>query len=190
MRSRADRQTDREIDRHKRRNGRLIPEDDMTVSSFYWRWLGAAHRAYDGRDDVAGYSVSHPEMEHATGSVLEVPANLTVFMYPVCTSCSNGVAIYCYWPRRIGATIPTIGRCNIGRCINVPPPYGGIKRYCDTSVCLSQPRPQACWLPAAGRPPDMCGLRTRPRTDVDPPRVELPSAGGYIISPPAAKGSS
>jgi len=24
----------------------------------------------------------------------------------------------------------------------------------------------------------MCGLRTRPRTDVDPPRVELPSAGG------------
>jgi len=23
----------------------------------------------------------------------------------------------------------------------------------------------------------MCGLRTRPRTDVDPPRVELPSAG-------------
>jgi len=34
-------------------------------------------------------------------------------------------------------------------------------------------------LPAAGRPPQMCGLRTRPRTDVDPPRVELPSAGTY-----------
>ena len=31
----------------------------------------------------------------------------------------------------------------------------------------------------------MCGLRTRPRTDVDPPRVELPSAvGGHIVSPP------
>ena len=30
----------------------------------------------------------------------------------------------------------------------------------------------------------MCGLRTRPLTDVDPPRVELPSAGmGHIISP-------
>jgi len=28
----------------------------------------------------------------------------------------------------------------------------------------------------------MCGLRTRPRTDVDPPRVELPSAGGGISS--------
>jgi len=34
----------------------------------------------------------------------------------------------------------------------------------------------------------MCGLRTRPRTDVDPPRflIELPSAaGGHIVSPPA-----
>ena len=52
------------------------------------------------------------------------------------------------------------------------------------SVCLSQPRLQARWLPAAGRPPEMCGLRTRPRTDVDPPRVELPSTagGGHIVS--------
>jgi len=45
------------------------------------------------------------------------------------------------------------------------------------SVRLSQPRLWARWLPAAGRPPEMCRLRTRPRTDVDPPRVELPSAG-------------
>ena len=32
----------------------------------------------------------------------------------------------------------------------------------------------------------MCGLRTCPRTDVDPPRfsTELPSAGGHIVSPP------
>jgi len=30
----------------------------------------------------------------------------------------------------------------------------------------------------------MCGLRTRPRTDVDPPRVELPSAA-HIVLPPA-----
>jgi len=28
----------------------------------------------------------------------------------------------------------------------------------------------------------MCGLRTRPRTDVGPPRVKLPSAGGRHIS--------
>jgi len=30
----------------------------------------------------------------------------------------------------------------------------------------------------------MCGLRTRPRTDVDPPRVELPSAGVYRVAAP------
>ena len=40
------------------------------------------------------------------------------------------------------------------------------------------PRLSTRWLPAAGRPPEMCGLRTRLRTDADPPRVELPSAGG------------
>jgi len=28
----------------------------------------------------------------------------------------------------------------------------------------------------------MCGLRTRPRTDVDPPRVELASAGAYRLA--------
>ena len=45
--------------------------------------------------------------------------------------------------------------------------------------CVAQlHRLSARWLPAAGRPPEMCGLRTRPRTDVHPPRVELPSAGG------------
>jgi len=36
-------------------------------------------------------------------------------------------------------------------------------------------------------PPEMRGLRTRPRTDVYPPRVELPSAAGGIMivsSPP------
>jgi len=64
----------------------LILEDDMSVSAYYWRWLRAAHRAYDQRSDVSGYSVSHPEMEHSTGSVLEVPVNHTVFMYPVCAA--------------------------------------------------------------------------------------------------------
>jgi len=32
----------------------------------------------------------------------------------------------------------------------------------------------------------MCGLRTRPRTDVDPPHVELPSAGGISFRRPGA----
>jgi len=67
----------------------LILEDDMSVSAYYWRWLRAAHRAYDQRTDVSGYSVSHPDMEHSTGSVLEVPVNFTVFMYPVCTAIAN-----------------------------------------------------------------------------------------------------
>ena len=32
----------------------------------------------------------------------------------------------------------------------------------------------------------MCGLRTRPRTDLDPPRVELQSAGAYRLAAPEA----
>ena len=65
---------------------------------------------------------------------------------------------------------------------------GGLNRYRDPSVCLSQPRLSARWLPAAGRPPETCRLRTRPRTDVDPPRVELPPArGGHIVSPPLGR---
>ena len=45
--------------------------------------------------------------------------------------------------------------------------------------CVAQlPRLSARWLPATGRPPEMCGLWTRPWMEVDPPRVELPSAGG------------
>jgi len=67
------------------------------------------------------------------------------------------------------------------------PPQGGIKRYRDPSVHLSQPRLWAHWLPAASRPPETCGLRTRPRTDVDPPRVDLPSAGGHIVSTPPGR---
>ena len=30
----------------------------------------------------------------------------------------------------------------------------------------------------------VCGLRTRPRTDVDPPRVELPPVGAYRLAAP------
>ena len=45
--------------------------------------------------------------------------------------------------------------------------------------CVAQlPRLSARWLPATGRPPEMCGLWTRPWMEVDPPRVELPSDGG------------
>jgi len=32
----------------------------------------------------------------------------------------------------------------------------------------------------------VCEQRTRPRTDVDPPRVELPSVGAYRLAAPGA----
>ena len=41
------------------------------------------------------------------------------------------------------------------------------------------------------RPPEMCGLRTRPRTDVDPPRfldrTAIGGGGRHIVSPPPAR---
>ena len=60
--------------------------------------------------------------------------------------------------------------------------YGGIKRYRDPSVRLSVPwrsclgyRHAGCLQLSYRRLPEMCGLRTRPRTDVDPPRFLPPS---------------
>ena len=40
------------------------------------------------------------------------------------------------------------------------------------------------------RPPVTCRLRTRPRTDVDPPRIELPSAAGEGISSRRSRGDN
>jgi len=49
--------------------------------------------------------------------------------------------------------------------------------------CMAQlPRLSACWLPAVVWPPEMCRLQTHPRTDIDLPRVELPSSEGGISS--------
>jgi len=57
--------------------------------------------------------------------------------------------------------------------------YYVIKRYGDPSVrlsvCLSVSTLAACSLA-------MCGLRTRPRTDLNPRRVELPSVGAYRLA--------
>jgi len=84
-----------------------------------------------------------------------------------------------------------------GRALPPPPPQGGgIKRYRDPPDCLTVRMSVSCPRRAAAsgyrhagclqlshrRPPEMCGLRTRPRTDVDPPRVELPSAGEYRLA--------
>ena len=54
------------------------------------------------------------------------------------------------------------------------------------SVCLSRGAAALGYRLSHRRPPEMCGLRTRPRTDVDPSRVELPSAGEYRLAAPRA----
>jgi len=57
------------------------------------------------------------------------------------------------------------------------PALGGILEQRDPSVCLSVPWRSCLGYGHAGclqlshrRPPEMCGLQTRPQTDVDPPR--------------------
>jgi len=74
------------------------------------------------------------------------------------------------------------------------PALGGILEQRDPSVCLSVPwrsclgcRHAGCLQLSHRRPLEMCGLRTRPRTDVDPPRFLPPSncrRQGHIVSPP------
>jgi len=66
--------------------------------------------------------------------------------------------------------------------LTVPPPYGRGHQAIQRSVRLSVPwrsclghRHAGCLQFSYRRPPEMCGLRTRPRTDVDPPRFLQPS---------------
>ena len=68
-------------------------------------------------------------------------------------------------------------------------PRPGGEALSDTAIRLSVPALGAQLLYAIGTLAAcslaMCGLLTRPRTDVDPPRVELPSAGGaYRLAAP------
>jgi len=62
----------------------------------------------------------------------------------------------------------------------------------DTAIRLSVPAlgAQLSWAigTLAACSLATCGLRTRPRTDVDPPRVELPSAAGIPAYRLAAPG--
>jgi len=60
----------------------------------------------------------------------------------------------------------------------MPPPYGVLSDTAvRTSVCPMAQLSQAMGTLVACSVA-MCGLWTRPRTNVDPPRVKLPSAGG------------
>ena len=93
--------------------------------------------------------------------------------------------------------IPTKTGCFVVLCLDFyAPAVGGIKRYRDSSDCVivcpyfcpSICPSLGCSTLAACRwpPPEMCGLRTRPRTDVALPRVELASAGGISYRRPEA----
>ena len=75
--------------------------------------------------------------------------------------------------------------------LSCPRPMGhfGIARSVRLSVpwrsCLGN-RHAGCLQLSHRRPPEMCGLRTRPPTDVDPPRFLPPSnchRRGHIVSP-------
>jgi len=57
-------------------------------------------------------------------------------------------------------------------------------RFVRPSVCLSQGAAALGY--SHRRPLEMCGLRTSPQTDVDPPRVELPLPGGISSRRPGA----
>ena len=74
----------------------------------------------------------------------------------------------------------------------IMPPPGG-RAFWNSAVHLSVPwrsclgyRHVGCLQLSHRRPPEMCGLRTRPRTDVDPPRFLDRTAidGGGILSCP------
>ena len=74
----------------------------------------------------------------------------------------------------------------------------GVARSVRLSVrwrsCLGC-RHAGCLQLSHRRPPEMCGLRTRPRTDVDPPRFLPPSnchrpGGAYRLAAPAEVGET
>ena len=79
--------------------------------------------------------------------------------------------------------------------IIMPPPYSGHSGIAQ-SVRLTVPWRSCLGYTHAGclqlshrRPPEMCGLRTRPRTDVDPPRF-LPPSNCEGISSCRARGDT
>jgi len=94
----------------------------------------------------------------------------------------------CPWPQqswlRHGTSLSLCEYPGSMRDVVIPRRIGG-GALSDTtirpSVCPMAQLPYrhaGCLQLSHCRPTEVCGLRTRPRTDVDPPRVELPSAGG------------
>ena len=62
----------------------VILEDDISVSPFLWRWLKNAHAKYDGRKEIAGYSLQGRSMKHngAPGN-LKAPPGHFCMLYAV-----------------------------------------------------------------------------------------------------------
>ena len=84
---------------------------------------------------------------------------------------------------------------HINPAVIMPQPYRGDSAI-RSSVCLPVGlshgaaalgyRHAGCLQLSHRRPPEMYGLRTRPRTDTDPPRVEQSSTRAYRLAAPAA----
>ncbi|ELT98640.1 hypothetical protein CAPTEDRAFT_196531 [Capitella teleta] len=63
----------------------LIVEDDVDVSPLAYRWLKAAHKTYDKRSDIQGYTLQMQNVNFFGGKMrpMFAPKNETVYMYPV-----------------------------------------------------------------------------------------------------------
>jgi len=97
--------------------------------------------------------------------------------------CSNNI-LFSFVKSVIWTVIMHLG---IARSVHLSVPW---------SSCLGY-RHAGCLQLSHHRPPEMCGLRTRPRTDVDPPRFLIGGetichrrtaiGGGHIVSPPPGR---
>ena len=87
----------------------------------------------------------------------------------------------CYWHR--GTPVTAVGRHQaIPRSVRLSVPWHS---YPKRAAALGY-RHAGCLQLSHRRPPEMCGLRTRPRTDVDrPPFLDRTAIGGgrHIVSP-------
>ena len=101
---------------------------------------------YIGRDEFPAYS---------TGGA-------TVDCYPVQRQQIAHLSDTCCLCRYYA---PTLGAFGIARSVRLSVPWRSCLGY----------RHVGCLQLSHRRPPEMCGLRTRPRTDVDPPRFLPPS---------------
>ncbi|XP_076080579.1 uncharacterized protein LOC143051580 [Mytilus galloprovincialis] len=62
----------------------VILEDDLSVSTFFYRYLKKVHAQYDHRPEVNGYALQAASLKHGGGKgPLQAPDENIVFLYPV-----------------------------------------------------------------------------------------------------------